>query len=408
MAFARLAAGRGITTRLITKVGSDPAGVSVLDGLRAEGINLPLEHLAEGKPGSVTGSSMVVVAKTTRTLVHSAGVTADEPLTAEDVADEVRWLTGGKDPVLLYLDSRHPAAALKAAELARARRVPIVVEADAVPYRSSAQLEPLLALADYVITTSEWPRQLTGLDDVEGGLAFVLQRTAPHARMAIATLENCKQGCIALIRPLDWETEGVSSGLADGGWIARMSSTPPSSPSRRWNDPANYAPAAVATHSPGGAQFSPARKAAFNPSRQHGYTEMPSGIGWSEIGGDLSRWGALNLPNYASVIEHKASGCLVVRCPLPPDALAAAHANMRDPSASTSAFIGGFLTSLVATPPLAVSCTCCCSAPVIRCSSCRSRIGSSYIGTSHLPVRVHMHCLAALVHVGGSSVALKL
>ena len=86
-----------------------------------------------------------------------------------------------------------------------------------------------------------------------------------------------------------------------------------------------------------------------------GYTELPSGIGWSEIGGDLSRWGALNLPNYASVIEHKASGCLVVRCPLPPDALAAAHANLRDPSASTSAFVGGFLTSLVASPPLAVS-----------------------------------------------------
>ena len=355
MAFARLAAGRGIATRLITKVGKDPAGVSVLDGLRAEGINLPLEHLAEGKPGSVTGSSIVVVAKSTRTLVHSAGVTADEPLTAEDVADDARWLPAGKEPVLLYLDSRHPAAALRAAELARARRVPIVVEADEVPYRSSAQLEPLLALADYVITTAEWPRQLTGLDDVEGGLAFVLQRTAPHARMAIATLENCKQGCIALIRPVDWETEGVSSRFADGGWAARISSTPPSSPSRRWNDPANYAPAAVATHSPGGAQFSPARKAAFNPSRQHGYTELPSGIGWSEIGGDLSRWGPLDLPNYASVIEHKASGCLVVRCPLPPDALAAAHANMRDPSASTSAFVGGFLTSLVASPPLAVS-----------------------------------------------------
>ena len=32
MAFARLSAGRGIATRIITKVGSDPAGVSVLDG----------------------------------------------------------------------------------------------------------------------------------------------------------------------------------------------------------------------------------------------------------------------------------------------------------------------------------------------------------------------------------------
>ena len=180
--------------------------------------------------------------------------------------------------------------------------------------------------------------------------------------------------------------------------IVGFNTTPPSSPSRRWNDPQNYAPAAVATRSPGGAQFSPARKAAYNPSRQHGYTELPSGIGWSEIGGDLSRCepnlslltfilsnsvllffssssffffssysqscptlsslacrsssfflytsgahitslvhishgpcthiscagGSLNLPNYATVLEHKASGCLVVRCPLPPDALAGA------------------------------------------------------------------------------------
>jgi hypothetical protein len=48
------------------------------------------------------------------------------------VFGQARWLTAGKNPVLLYLDSRHPAAALAAAQLARARRVPIVVEADAV------------------------------------------------------------------------------------------------------------------------------------------------------------------------------------------------------------------------------------------------------------------------------------
>ena len=359
VAFNRLATGRGISTRLITRVGRDPAGRSVLDGLRAEGIELPLEHLAEGSPDSVTGSSIVVVAKSTRTLVHSAGVTADEPLGQEDVADEARWLIGGRTPVLLYLDGRHPAAALQAAQYARARSVPILVEADAVPYTKAEDTEPLLALADYIITTAEWPRQLTGLDDVEGGLAFVLQRTAPHARMAIATLENCKQGCLALNRPLE-DSGGPIGGMigtgapaaADGGWPAQVSSTPPSSPARRWNDPANYAPQAVA--SPGGVQFSPARKAAYNPSRQHGYTELPSGIGWAEIGGDLSRWGQLNLPDYASVVEHKSSGCLVVRCPLPPEALAAAHANMRDPSASTSAFIGGFMTAMVAKPPLAV------------------------------------------------------
>ena len=49
VAFNRLATGRGISTRLITRVGRDPAGRSVLDGLRAEGIELPLEHLGEAK-----------------------------------------------------------------------------------------------------------------------------------------------------------------------------------------------------------------------------------------------------------------------------------------------------------------------------------------------------------------------
>jgi hypothetical protein len=71
----------------------------------------------------------------------------------------------------------------------------------------------------------------------------------------------------------DWNPEeGATSGLADGGYVPGthfqhlivtfpydflgfddkmmkwpgFSRTPPSSPSRRWNDPANYAPAAVA------------------------------------------------------------------------------------------------------------------------------------------------------------------
>jgi hypothetical protein len=36
-----------------------------------------------------------------------------------------------------------------------------------VPYADG--LDGLLASADYVATSEEWPRQLTGLDDVEGG-----------------------------------------------------------------------------------------------------------------------------------------------------------------------------------------------------------------------------------------------
>eukprot|EP01047_Picozoa_sp_COSAG01_P077939 COSAG01_NODE_14219_length_1481_cov_23.180174_4_plen_42_part_01 len=38
----------------------------------------------------------------------------------------------------------------------RREQVPILVEADVVPYTSAAELEPLLALADFVVTTPEW------------------------------------------------------------------------------------------------------------------------------------------------------------------------------------------------------------------------------------------------------------
>lgn len=137
---------------------------------------------------------------------------------------------------MLYLDGRHAQAGLSAALAARAQNVPVLVEADAVPYTSATELEPLLGLADYVVTTPEWPGLLTGLDDVEGGLAFVLQRMAPRAKMAVATIADCKEGCIALVRPLE-DLVGGNRG-ADGGWTQQHSAaaaarrTPPSSPSR--------------------------------------------------------------------------------------------------------------------------------------------------------------------------------
>lgn len=46
VAFARLAAGKA-ATRLITRVGRDPAGVSVLAEVEAEGVELPLREAAE-------------------------------------------------------------------------------------------------------------------------------------------------------------------------------------------------------------------------------------------------------------------------------------------------------------------------------------------------------------------------
>ena len=60
----------------------------MLDGLRAEGVELPLGPSSEGSPGSVTATSMMVVAQgtavmSTHTVVHSAGVTVDEPLSAD-------------------------------------------------------------------------------------------------------------------------------------------------------------------------------------------------------------------------------------------------------------------------------------------------------------------------------------
>lgn len=147
----------------------------------------------------------------------------------------------------------------------RRGQVPILVEADVVPYTSAAELEPLLALADFVVTTPEWPCHLTGLDDIEGGLAFVLQRMAPRARMAVATVESCKLGCIALIRPVEdlvGQPGDVGGGGGGGGWVALPARTPPGSPARH-----TTAPTSATRHH---ATFSPARKAAFNPSRQHG------------------------------------------------------------------------------------------------------------------------------------------
>lgn len=103
---------------------------------------------------------------------------------------------------LLHLDGRHSLAAAHAAELARDRGVPVLVEAElrsgVLSDDHDASLAALLRCADYVVTSEHYPCQSTGKTTVEAGLSEILASQAHRAHWAVATLGE--RGCVAVSR----------------------------------------------------------------------------------------------------------------------------------------------------------------------------------------------------------------
>lgn len=91
-----------------------------------------------------------------------------------------RTPTGAK---LVYFDGRLADSAVLLARAARARGVPVLVEAE----RLRDQLDELLMLADFVVTSTGFPSAWTGAAAVEDALPEMAARL-PHVRMMITTL----------------------------------------------------------------------------------------------------------------------------------------------------------------------------------------------------------------------------
>lgn len=176
-----VAARLGLSTKYVGKVGGDAVGAFSLESIRAEGVNVDDVAVVEGVTNQL---AMILVEEWSgeRTIIWHRPpeiATRPEELTAEKVASGRALLVDGHDA---------PAAA-RAAELARERGVPVVLDAETVKDGTRG----LVRATDLVVASSRFPALYTGKDDTVGALRAILSQ---GPSLAVATLGE--RGAVAV------------------------------------------------------------------------------------------------------------------------------------------------------------------------------------------------------------------
>ncbi len=164
VATAMVAAARlGLKTAFLGAVGDDADGRLVLDGLRAEGVDV--SH-AQTVSGAATRSALIVVDEGSgeRTVIEHVDKRA-----AVHVVDGAA-IARCK---VLHLDGTQPGASLQAARIARAHGVIVSIDLD----HARPGIDELLELVDICVTSESVPQQLTGEADLEQSLRKLALRT---------------------------------------------------------------------------------------------------------------------------------------------------------------------------------------------------------------------------------------
>jgi sugar/nucleoside kinase (ribokinase family) len=153
----------GHRTRYVGRVGSDAEGRLQLQSLEAEGVDVSECRVVDGAPSQVafivvdaaTGDRTVIWRRDPRIAVRPDEITAE-------IFAEVR---------AVHLDGHNIAAEVAAARWARERGIPTSIDVD--KDYDGAELYPLI---DYLVTSSDFPRRVTGLDDERGALLALHER----------------------------------------------------------------------------------------------------------------------------------------------------------------------------------------------------------------------------------------
>jgi sulfofructose kinase len=171
----------GLQTKYIGKVGSDELGLISVESLRAEGIDTSCVVSA---PGIGNQHAFIVIDQSSgeRTVLWQRDPAlnlAESEVKREDVCS-------GR---ILHLDGADQDAALRAACWARAEGIPVVIDLDeAVP-----RCEEIISQVDFLITSSNFPSDLTGIRDLENAMlclgeqchAFVAATLGAEGAMAV-------------------------------------------------------------------------------------------------------------------------------------------------------------------------------------------------------------------------------
>jgi sulfofructose kinase len=171
----------GLRTKYVGTVGDDERGRIQIEGLRAAGIDLEHVQVRQGCPNQ---SAYIVIDRTTgeRTVFWSRDDCLR--LDAEDVSAE--QIARGR---LLLIDGHDTAAVGRAAEIARSRGIPVVVDVDTI----YAGFDSVLPNVDYLVSSSEFPAAWTG----EGDPFRALEKIQNQYGMQIAAMTLGSHGALA-------------------------------------------------------------------------------------------------------------------------------------------------------------------------------------------------------------------
>jgi sugar/nucleoside kinase (ribokinase family) len=144
---------------------NDEVSSQLVAGMEREGVGTAGVVRVPGATAPVSGI-----------MVDAAGermiVTHCDPRIETGVAPPTDVLLDGID--LILADNRFPKYVRPVCEAARARGIPVVLDAD----RPTAEDDPLFAIPTHVVFSGECLRLTTGLDDLSAGLQRMAPRTA--------------------------------------------------------------------------------------------------------------------------------------------------------------------------------------------------------------------------------------
>lgn len=159
-ALARL----GARVRYIGAVGADEVGQKQIASLVEGGVECSLVRVVDHATSQL---AFIIIDQQTgeRTIIWSR----DARLTMRPDHLDRTAITSGR---ILHLDGHDVAAAVQAARWAREAGVPVVIDVD----NAYPGIEELLPLVDYLVTSADFPRRVTGLTGQREGLKALKDR----------------------------------------------------------------------------------------------------------------------------------------------------------------------------------------------------------------------------------------
>jgi sugar/nucleoside kinase (ribokinase family) len=168
----------GLRTAYAGRFGTDAEGIFGLETLRAEGLDVSRAEVVEG---SRTQLAFIIIDARTgeRTVIWDR----DERLAygAEEAPEG--FAARGR---VVHMDAHDPPACARVAREARAAGTIISLDIDNI----YAGLEELLPLVDLLISSKEFPRRLTGIDDHAAALVETKARLRPTALVGMTLGER--------------------------------------------------------------------------------------------------------------------------------------------------------------------------------------------------------------------------